>query len=233
MDLNKLAGYITKNFPWIPYEDAKEIAQDCFEKWEANPNRRSAALRYVVIDAIRSHTNFSRTRRDSRITLEQAREHSDPVFGGSSQHDADSIQSRRDFVSFVHSCGDLRRDEKMMLILRFLWGFSEKEIAEVCGFSESRACQKLIHIQKEISGRVSSEKPRKRAQEKPRAVSQQIQTGPGLSQESRRLLEEIRQRKGAGVGFGEVPKIPKVKWQRILLTARSEKENECPLQEVG
>lgn len=121
----------------------------------------------------------------------------------------------------------------MILILRFLWGFDEKEIGECCGFSESRVSQKLNQLAKEISGRISSEEYRRTTPQKPREIPQQIQTGPGLSQESRKMLEEIRQRKGAGLGLGALSKIPKIKWQRVLFQTRSQKKDERALQEMG
>lgn len=234
----KLKNYLNKYFFWIKDEDREEILNDCFEKWERNPNRRLASFKHVIIDALRSHSNFSRKSRTSRLSFERLKEPDDSCFSGLSQYDSDPDKHRRDFGAFIHSCGDLRRDEKIIIMLKYVWGFNYAEIGEVAGYSESRACQKINQIQEEIKGRISPEEFRKPALQESRTISQQIQARSELPSKTKKELGRICKEKGATMGFRAFPKIwintkSKIEFKKVFFKTGCYRKKEASLQRMG
>jgi RNA polymerase sigma factor (sigma-70 family) len=215
----KVKGYIKKHYPFLTNEDCEELAQDCFEQWARNPNRESVDLKYVVIDALRSHTNFSRANRTSRITFEELREPSDACFSGLSQHESNSDENRRNFIAFVQNNRSLGREEKVILILRHLWGFNEKEIGELYGVSESRACQKTKVAEKKLQKSVSREKLGESESKEPREIPQEVQAQSWLQRKTGKKLARLCGFERPRVGFGAFAQIQAKEWKGILFQA--------------
>jgi DNA-directed RNA polymerase specialized sigma24 family protein len=234
----RLKAFIKKYYGWLKDEDREELAQACHEEWARNPARRNVGLRYVVVDALRSHTNFSRTRRTSRLSLERLAEPHDACFSGPSQHESDPNQYRRDFGALIHSCGDLRRDEKIIMILKYIWGFNNEEIGEVAGYSESRASQKITQITEQIKGRVVSEEFARTAPQESRTLSQQIQTESRLQGETKEELGRVCEEKRPRLGFRAFPKIrvntkSKIEFKKVFFQTGSYRKKETSLQRMG
>lgn len=133
-------------------EGAEDYAQDALLKTLENPEWK-ADFRYRVLDAIR--TDYGRTgtqRYESRIDFERQKSTDPETLYGPSFERLGDPQSRNpcELKEFRRFYLGLKRYERVILCLRYRWGFSEIEIAECFGFSESRCSQVLKIIHKKV-----------------------------------------------------------------------------------
>jgi RNA polymerase sigma factor (sigma-70 family) len=176
MDLNeerkKIIAFAKSKWRHLSEETYEDIGSYAVEKWLTGRNEKTN-YQYIVIDFLRSYKDRIRMRggRDEQLRLANIEDHANIISLQSWRENKDS--SKGSFRAFVDR-GFFDREEKIILSLIYEYGFNQQEIADMCGISESRICQRvqglLARIQKTISKDKESESigtfKRKREMEK-------------------------------------------------------------------
>jgi RNA polymerase sigma factor (sigma-70 family) len=141
-------------------EGAEDYAQDALLQTIEHPEWQ-VDFRYRVLDAIRKdHGRTGTLKHAVRRNLENSK-HLDPesVYGPSFENLREPRQTDPlEFARFREMLSGLKPSERAIIILRYFWSFTEIEIADCFGVTESRICQKLSDIHEKIK---TGPKPKK------------------------------------------------------------------------
>lgn len=141
---------------------AEDVAQEVALAFTKNPNSRQT-IDQAIIDALRRYgeTKF-RSGSDACAAVRRKTDEQD--FCSSTmdkfQGEGSDLHCASELFDFESSTASLNKMQRIVFVLRTLWGFSEKEIGFACGFTESRASQILSSAQALISRKESSERKR-------------------------------------------------------------------------
>lgn len=180
--LNK---YGARNF------DHEEITQDVMLMWAERGFKKGQTVDQAVIDCLRKYTGrkgscgyIARKELQNAASLD------------------DGYQLGRNIEPYVGERGDYRGferffcgDERAIYLLIVKWGFSEVEVADLFGVSESRICQRYKGIQSRISARVKKEA---RGSEKRSREMEEI-----LSEEAKRNIWGVESFSDQSLAVGE------------------------------
>ena len=152
----KAEAYFRKHWPKMSAEDVSDFGTYCVEKWLSN-RRTKASFSQLGIDFLREFALRTGTRGSSDLMSQPTRVKDDPTSSGFSQLSAHSTQLRRFDESSLLRDRRLSREERIILILHYEWGFSLKEIGDLMAVSESRISQMLTKILSDQKKRIQKD----------------------------------------------------------------------------
>lgn len=119
-------------------EQSEDLAHDVILSWLEGGGQHQT-IDHAVIDAVRrTHGRSGTPGHEQRRNLEQRAERVDAL--ANRPGPAVDRDSCHDFERLIKP---LESIDRAIVCLRFIWGFSEIEIASLFGITESRVCQRL------------------------------------------------------------------------------------------
>lgn len=214
-------------------EHAEDIAQDVLLHFSSGKGRHQT-IDQAVLDAIRRDFGRPGTPNfDQRQCFNSPERLDDPDCSITDRHlEIESGELRGDFERLTQG---LKGIERACIILKFKWGFTQKEISDCFGVTESRISQRVarmetsLHSRMEVSERrtapvhvealptqreriQTSPAPREkgpRQQESPREISRNLQARPSLYQKANAIVERVREETRTQVEQGEIKEVQK------------------------
>jgi hypothetical protein len=147
----------------LSQEQYEDIGSFAVEEWLKGRDPRTS-YQHIIIDYLRSHEMRVGTRGPCDALGQGHHESLDPGFGRHIPHGTDFVEFRGRLESFIQgNRNGLDPSERCIMILKYFWGLSEKEIGHCLGVSESRISQRISTIQSRIQENLSKEASRESA----------------------------------------------------------------------
>lgn len=225
-----LVDSVKKVTAWFKSRYGRKVEPQIFEEFEGwvceqYLSGRSLKTNYewIAIDFLRKFALRTGARGGTDALHQPGRvggEDSESIFENNKQtaekyrgpDSLDKSKRRGSLGAYLERCRDLRLSARLILILRYEWEFTLREIGYVMGVSESRVSQmhdEILRAQKKAqSQKELSEKQKERKSKESRKVSRALQERSRLSAEEKRILAVLCERKRIGMGEGKIEKIP-------------------------